>query len=159
MTGTDPRHAGALLEIDLGAIRANYRDLRARTRGACAAVVKADAYGLGAAVVASALHAEGARRFFVAHLDEALALRPALPIGTEILVLNGLPPGAEADCAAAEIIPVLNSLGQVDAWTALASRRGRPLPAAIQVDTGMSRMGCRRTSSPSSPPIRHGWRA
>ena len=74
------RHAGAMLEIDLGAIRANYRLLRERLGGAaCAAVVKADAYGLGAAVVAPALAAEGCRQFFVAHLDEAMALRPLLP--------------------------------------------------------------------------------
>ena len=135
------RRAGAVLEIDLGAIRENYRILRAKARGGCAAVVKADAYGLGATVVAPALHAEGARSFFVAHLDEALALQPALPVGTQILVLNGLPPGAEADCAAAGIVPVLNSLGQVDAWAAFARLKGRTLPAAIQVDSGMSRMG------------------
>ena len=93
------RHAGATLTVDLGAIRANYRLLRRRLGvTACAAVVKADAYGLGAAAVAPALVAEGCRQFFVAHLDEALALRPLLP-EAEIFVLNGLPPGAEADCA------------------------------------------------------------
>ena len=88
------RHAGATLEIDVDAVRANYRLLRGRLGlTACAAVVKADAYGLGAAVVAPALAAEGCRKFFVAHLDEALALRPLLP-GAEIFVLNGLPAGA-----------------------------------------------------------------
>lgn len=141
MHDADLRHAGAVLEIDLAAIRANWRTLADRTRGACAAVVKADAYGLGAAVVAPALHAEGARRFFVAHLDEALALQRALPIGTEILVLNGLPPGAEGDCATSGVVPVLNSLAQIDAWAALARVKGAALPAALQVDTGMSRMG------------------
>jgi alanine racemase len=104
MRDADLRRAGAVLEIDLAAIRENYRALRARTRVACAAVVKADAYGLGATLVAPALHAEGAPTFFVAHLDEALALRPAMPVATEILVLNGLPPGAEAECAAAGIV-------------------------------------------------------
>lgn len=141
MHDADLRRAGAVLEIDLAAIRANWRTLAEHTRGACAAVVKADAYGLGAAVVAPALYAEGARKFFVAHLDEALALQPALPAATEIFVLNGLPPGAEGDCADAGIVPVLNSLDQVSAWTDLAARKARPLPAAIQVDTGMSRMG------------------
>lgn len=141
MHDADLRRAGAVLEIDLAAIRANWRTLAGRTHGACAAVVKADAYGLGAAVVARALHAEGARTFFVAHLDEALSLQSALPVATEILVLNGLPPGAEWDCAAAGIVPVLNSLEQVKAWTDLAARRERPLPAAMQIDTGMSRMG------------------
>lgn len=137
-TGTD--HAGARLGIDLGAIQANYRALRARAKGAVAAVVKADAYGLGADIVAPALAAAGARQFFVAHLDEALALRPLLP-EAEIFVLNGLPADAEADCAAARVIPVLNSLGQIDAWTAFARRRGVALKAAVQVDSGMSRLG------------------
>ena len=54
-----PRQAGATLSVDLGAIRANYRLLRSRVGAtACAAVVKAYAYGLGAAVVAPALAAE-----------------------------------------------------------------------------------------------------
>jgi alanine racemase len=135
------RHAGATLEIDLDAIRANYRLLRGRLGfTACAAVVKADAYGLGAAVVAPALAAEGCRKFFVAHLDEALALRPLLP-GAEIFVLNGLPAGAEADCAGHRVTPVLNSLAQADAWAAHGRRLDRALPAALQVDTGMSRLG------------------
>lgn len=133
-------HAGALLDIDLGAIQANYRDLTSRVARACAAVVKADAYGLGAAVVAPALAAAGARLFCVAHLDEALALRPLLPTA-EILVLNGLPDGSESACAEARVTPVLNSLRQLSAWTALAARTDRRLPAALQVDTGMSRMG------------------
>ena len=80
MPDTGLARAGALLSIDLGAVRANYRLLRRRLDGtACAAVVKADAYGLGAARVAPALAAEGCRHFFVAHLDEAIALRPRLP--------------------------------------------------------------------------------
>jgi alanine racemase len=140
MSGTADRHAGARLEIDLGAIRANWRSLARRARAGCAAVVKADAYGLGAAAVAPALYAEGARAFFVAQLDEALAIRPLLP-EAELFVLNGLPPGAEADCAAVGVVPVLNSLAQVDAWTALARRSGGALPAAVQVDSGMSRLG------------------
>ena len=135
------RHAGAFLEVDLGAIRANYRALRARLGATdCAAVVKADAYGLGASKVAPALAAEGARQFFVAHLDEAIALRWALPIA-EIFVLNGLTPGAESEFVANRIRPVLNSLGQVDAWAAAGRRAGRPLPAALQIDSGMSRLG------------------
>jgi alanine racemase len=141
MHDADLRHAGAVLEIDLAAIRENWRSLSARTGRPCAAVVKADAYGLGAAAVAPALHAEGVRNFFVAHLDEALALRPVLPAGTEILVLNGLPPGAEGDCAAAGVVPALNSLAQIDAWAGLARQRGSTLPAVVQVDSGMSRLG------------------
>jgi alanine racemase len=153
------RHAGATLTIDLGAIRANYRLLRGRLGGtACAAVVKADAYGLGAAVVAPALAAEGCRQFFVAHLDEALALRPLLP-EAEVFVLNGLPAGAEVDCAAHRVTPVLNSLAQVDAWAAHSRRLDRALPAALQVDSGMSRLGLSDAEIDALAEIRGGSKA
>jgi len=78
MTPTEPPSgAGALLEIDLDAIAANWRALGARhPAGAVAGVVKADAYGLGARFVVPRLFAEGCRHFFVAHLGEALAIRP-----------------------------------------------------------------------------------
>jgi alanine racemase len=134
--------AGAMLSINLDAIRANYRLLRARVGdAACAAVVKANAYGLGAATVGAALAGEGRRAFFVAHLDEAIVLRPELPDEAEVFVLNGLPRGAEGECVARRITPVLNSLGQVEAWAALARSRGRALPAILQVDTGMAHLG------------------
>ncbi len=134
--------AGAVLTIDLAAIAANWRLLKARVgRADCAAVLKADAYGLGASRVGPALAAAGCRHFFVAHIDEALALRPHLPAQATVAVLHGVPPGAEADAAAAGLVPVLNSRPQVDAWRAQAARRGRRLPAILQVDTGMSRLG------------------
>ena len=80
MLSTRAEQAGALLTIDLAAICSNYRLLRERLgRTECAAVVKADGYGLGAARVAPALAASGCRHFFVAHLDEAIALRPHVP--------------------------------------------------------------------------------
>lgn len=145
MQQIDAGHAGAVLEIDLTAVRANWRLLADRLgTTACGAVVKADAYGLGAATVVPALVAEGARNFFTAHLDEALALVPLLPGDASLFVLNGLPAGAEADCAAAGILPVLNSLGQVEAYAGLARRLGRALPAVLQVDSGMSRLGLDR---------------
>jgi alanine racemase len=140
--GFDPVGAGAVLTIDLAAIGANYRLLCDRLAGAeCAAVVKADAYGLGAARVAQSLARLGCRHFFVAHLQEGLVLRPVVPAEAEIFVLNGLMPGAEAACLDARLVPVLNSLAQVDAWTALGRRRGRALPAILQVDSGMARLG------------------
>lgn len=133
---------GALLTIDLGAIVENWRALKARVgRADCAAVVKADAYGLGAAKVGPALAAAGCRHFFVAHLAEGLALRPLLPATATVFVLHGAPPGAEAECAAQGLVPVLNSEPQVLAWRALAARLGRRLPAVLQVDSGMSRLG------------------
>lgn len=134
--------AGALLTIDLEAICSNWRLLRARVGPAdCAAVVKADAYGLGALQVGPALAAAGCRHFFVAHLDEAITLRPHLPAQATVYVLHGVPPGAEAECAAHGLVPVLNSRQQIDAWRAVAARLGRRLPAIVQVDSGMARLG------------------
>src|ERR1700761_4899280 len=94
---------GALLEIDLGAVRQNYRRLKAALKAGaqCGAVVKADGYGLGAAPIAVALHSEGCDAFFVAHFAEGIALRSCLPAPATIVILNGLPPGAEQDCARA----------------------------------------------------------
>lgn len=139
---TDPA-AGALarLEIDLAAIRANWRTLTAlHPSGPVAGVVKADAYGLGAVQVAPALHAAGCRHFFTAHLGEALAIRPGLP-GAFVAALNGLPPGSEAAFAHHDIAPVLGTPGEVARWAAHARRLGRALPALLHVDTGMNRLG------------------
>lgn len=134
--------AWGILTIDLGALIANYRLIAARVAPArTAAVVKADGYGLGAAAVAGALAAAGCRDFFVALLDEALDLEPLLPPDARLYVLNGLPAGSEALCAGAGIVPILNSLDQARRWRATAAALGRPLPAPIQVDSGMSRLG------------------
>ncbi len=131
----------ATLEIDLAAIAENWRTLSVRHRsGPVAGVVKADAYGLGAAHVVPALHAAGCRHFFVAKPDEALAIRALVP-DAMLAVLNGLVPGDEADFAAHGIVPVLGSLGEADRWAAAAARLDRRLPALLHVDTGMNRLG------------------
>jgi alanine racemase len=131
----------AFLTIDLAAIVANWRLLQRTAGGApTAAVVKADGYGLGAAPVARALAAAGCRSFFVAHVEEALALRAALP-APEIAVLNGCPPGAEAVFAAERLIPVLNELGAIARWLGFAAGRADAPPAILHVDTGMNRLG------------------
>lgn len=144
--------AAATLVVDVGAVVDNWRRLKEiglekngpekNGGGDCAAVVKADGYGLGAAVAAPALAAAGCRRFFVAVADEALALRPQLPADAELYVLGGLTgAGAERAYVDAGVRPVLNSLGEIDRWTALAARLGRKLPAAVHIDTGMNRLG------------------
>ncbi|MGE0260513.1 MAG: alanine racemase [Alphaproteobacteria bacterium] len=114
----DPTRAGAILTIDLRAIAANWRFLSARVAPAdCAAVVKANGYGLGAAPVAQALAKAGCRLFFVATLDEGIALREALGDGIEIAVLNGPFRGTAAEFVAHALIPVLNHPGQIEEWT------------------------------------------
>lgn len=136
------QRAGAVLTVDVGAVVENYRFLRKQAGGAvCAAVVKADAYGLGVDRIAPALARAGCRDFFVATLDEGIALRNVLGLGPRIAVLHGAPPRAEPDCLAAHLVPVLNGAEQLAAWRRLARDRGRPLPAILQVDTGMARFG------------------
>jgi alanine racemase len=129
----------AVLTVDLGAVAGNWRLLRDRAApGAAAGVVKADGYGLGAAPVARALLAAGCRHFFVAHLAEGVALRAAIGPGPMIAVLNGFAPGADEG---AGLLPVLNGLPDISAWSAAARAAGRQLPALLHVDTGMARLG------------------
>jgi alanine racemase len=134
-------YSGRLI-IDLKALVSNYRTLAARVSPAeASAVVKADAYGLGACHVAPALFAAGCRKFFVAHLQEAASLKPHLPQEASIFILNGLQPGGERYAANHGLIPVLNSLEQIANWQATAQALGKSLPAILQFDTGMSRLG------------------
>jgi alanine racemase len=64
-----------------------------------------------------------------------------VPDDVLLAVLNGLTPGSEAVFLDGGITPVLNDLGQVEAWAKAAGRAGRHLPALLHVDTGMHRLG------------------
>lgn len=131
----------AILTIDLAAIAANYRRLRELSAPAeCAAVVKADAYGLGMAQVAPALARAGCKTFFVATLGEAKELRALLPTAT-IYVFSGLIAGSAAAYREHGLRPVLNSADEIAEWAAASASGGRPLPAAIHIDSGMNRLG------------------
>ena len=141
---TSPRvsHAPAVLTIDLDAICDNWKALERRVgRADCGAVVKANAYGLGAKRIAPALYAAGCRHFFVAHLDEAIALRQRVVREAAVYVLHGPLPRTEAAFVEYDVIPVLNSLPQIGAWRTLARHLDRTLPALLQIDTGMARLG------------------
>lgn len=141
LTDNAAARAGGILTIDLPAIQANYRRLLQELRGVpCAAVLKANAYGLGDAEVAPAFWSAGARDFFVALPDEGLRLRRLLPDAT-IYILGGLFEDAEEDYFASRLTPVLNTLEEVRRWSAFAQRREQRLPAALQTDSGMSRLG------------------
>ncbi|USI72446.1 alanine racemase [Sphingomonas morindae] len=143
MTHFDPALiAGATLRIDLDALVDNYRRIEARTAPArVAAVVKANGYGLGAEPVSRALYDAGCRHFFVAQLGEAVVLRPSLAQDAALYVLNGLQPGAEPCCAEIGAIPVLNAPDQIARWAETARARGARLRAALQLDSGMARLG------------------
>jgi alanine racemase len=136
-----PASATGVVTVDLGAIRANWRALAKRVAPAgCAAVVKADAYGLGAARVIPALYEAGCRNFFVATPGEARSA-VALAPGATIYVLDGILPGCARDMAALGARPVMTSLEEARAWAALATNGAATPPAALHVDTGLNRLG------------------
>jgi alanine racemase len=140
----DPFHAH--LTIDLNALAHNYAALRHVAGGAqVAPVVKADAYGLGAAQVATRLWAEGAREFFVARISEGEALHAALGPDqpATIYVLDGAPSGSASRLQACDLTPVLNSAAQVSEWSSHGRAISGGLRAALQIDTGMNRLGLR----------------
>ena len=127
----------ATLTVNLSAIRANFRLLKNRhAKGSIAAVVKADAYGLGIKGIAPALWEEGCRTFFVATLDEGITLRKILP-DARIGVFNGLLAKQEKKYLRYRLTPVLNDVGQVECWEKAAPTA----PAMLHVDTGMTRLG------------------
>jgi alanine racemase len=142
-TGPSVRDAGGVLTVDLGALAANWRLLRDRVQGSeCAAVIKADGYGIGLEPAARTLSRAGCATFFVAQLSEAARVRAVCRQAT-IYVLNGLLPGTTSGYAAHRIRPVLGSRQEIDEWAALCRTAGEALPAAIHVDTGMNRLGLR----------------
>lgn len=144
----EARRAGGILTIDLDALASNWRLFRdkATSSGAeAAAVVKASSYGLGIHRAAPVLAKAGCKTFYVATIEEAIELRAILGPpgegGGTIFVFDGLMDGAERDFTEHDLVPVLNTLGEVDAWRAFCSGVGEALPCALHVDTGMSRLG------------------
>jgi alanine racemase len=133
--------AGGIVTIDLGAIAANWRELKERAAPAeCAAVVKADGYGCGIERVTAALAKAGCTTFFVAHIAEGRRARAVAP-DTTIYVLNGLMPGAAASYAEANLRPVLGSRQEFADWQAFLAATHWSGGAALHVDTGMNRLG------------------
>ena len=125
----------ARLRIDLQALTANYRTFREAAAGTVGAVVKADAYGLGAEAVSRALAAAGCGHFFVARASEGVALRRVLA-GPEIHVLEGVFPETVDALLEHRLSPVLNSPEQLAIWGAT-----HPSAVTVHVDTGMNRLG------------------
>lgn len=127
------------LTIDLDAIAANYRLLSETVAPAeCSAVIKADAYGLGAEAIGRHLLFKGCRTFFFAHPGEAAALTPEIrEAGGRIFILNGLGGYTVRDFTDDRLFPVLNSLDEARMWMNEAGGA----PAALHLDTGMNRLG------------------
>lgn len=142
MTATAvPPSATGVITIDLDRLAANWSALAALVKPAeCGAVVKADAYGVGAWHVIPKLAAEGCRTFFVATVAEAIAAR-RLAANAEIYVLDGVMPGAAAELSVAGVRPVLSTLADVKEWAGHCRATSVRHPAALHVDTGLNRLG------------------
>ena len=132
--------AGLRLTVDLGALVENWREMARRSgKARTAAVVKADAYGLGIEDIGETLYAAGARDFFVATADEGATLRLFVP-DARIFVLCGIWPGMERTFFENDLVPVIASEEQLTFWMSVLSDYG-DYPCALQVDTGFNRLG------------------
>ena len=133
--------------VDLDAAAANWRFFdRLSPNAETAAVVKADAYGLGAHALAPAFARAGARTFFVAAAAEAAALRAILGPGPAIYLLGGFHAADAALLSSCEVRPVLNSAAEAASWLTA----GRPGGGcAVHLDTGMNRLGASASDDPA----------
>ncbi len=132
---------GGTLTIDLAAIETNWRTLaRQLLTVECAAVVKANAYGLGIKPVAATLARAGCKTFFVADLAEARLVRSRARDAT-IYVLDGFTPAWGDGLIDINARPVISSTTELAEWDAFVAAQAWQGGAALQVDTGMHRLG------------------
>jgi len=123
--------------VHLENIVANWRTLAAlNPKTTTSAVVKANAYGLGAAKVAPALAKAGCDTFFVAYPEEGAVVREAIGPGPAIFVLNGPSHSTVELFRAQKLTAVLSSEAHVALWAETGG-----LPCALHFDTGMNRLG------------------
>lgn len=132
-----------ILTIDLSAILANWRCINNQLGGhaSAAAVIKANAYGLGAEKVGPMLYGAGCREFFVATFEEALATREYLEPDARIYVLGGVRRGAERMFVQHALSPVLHTVEDIRRWLAIVKETTLPPPCAVKINTGMTRLG------------------
>lgn len=136
-----PPEVPAALVIETAAIARNYKRFAGQApTSEAGAVVKADGYGLGTETVVKTLAGAGCRTFFVATVPEALKVRATAPEAA-IYTLDGLPAKAAPLLSGSRLRPVLASLADVEEWAGEAQRRGKRLPAGLQIDSGMHRLG------------------
>ncbi len=132
--------ATAILTIDLDALQHNYKCLEKFRQTECAAVIKANAYGLGMAEIHNCLKKQGCTTFFVATLQEGIELRQ-LDGQSKIYILNGLHQNAEKYFIKYFLSPVLKSVQELEKWIYLCHSDNRNYPAAVHIETGINRFG------------------
>ena len=151
--------AKCVLQINLDIIRDNYQALQKKFTGSTvAAAVKANCYGLGMSKIVPVLLASGCQHFFVANKDEGLKLKKVLNgfkdrlidegissninfNAIRVYILNGYFNSDEKDFRNHGLIPVINSLAQLELWQNLALKLNKNLPCFLHLDTGMNRYG------------------
>jgi alanine racemase len=106
-------------------------------------VVKADAYGHGAAEVSRVLIAEGAKWLAVSSVDEGANLRCAGIHQTRILVMGGFLPYEGEALVEYGLTPAVHSLDQIRLVERLARSSGKPIRYHLKIDSGMGRLGTR----------------
>jgi alanine racemase len=146
LSPTDHIPSVGLLSIDTGALVANWRLLKKRMLqgdplAECAAVVKANAYGLGVSAVSQALWSAGCRFFFVSTLFEAIELRASIGNEAQIVVLGGLSHGVGNEWRHYQLIPVLFDSEHLRWWADYNRGVNEPLACVLKIDTGMHRLG------------------
>jgi alanine racemase len=133
-----------IARVDLDAIRANYRAIAGFLNGRAQiiAVVKANAYGHGAAPVALALEREGAAMLACADIEEGIGLRAA-GVRAPILVFGALSVSDLNGLFTHALTPTVSTPGAARALQAAAARQGAGLRCHLKIDTGMNRLGFR----------------
>ncbi|MDR0677326.1 MAG: alanine racemase [Holosporaceae bacterium] len=139
-----PPHILSALVINLDNVAENYRRIKNEVseKVQVIAVIKADAYGLGAIPIGKKLYKEGCRAFFVATIEEGIQVREAVPVDARIFILSGLLEKTEDLLIQHKLIPVVNNIYQMDLWINHAKKINKKLDVVVHIDTGMARNGC-----------------
>ena len=135
--------SNSFLEINIDLIVNNYQLIKNKVGDTeCAAVLKADAYGMGASMIAKALDKVGCSIYFVATIDEGIELRACFGKNkNKIVVLSGLLEETADVFYKNKLTPVLNDLEQIQKWGIYNRQKKIPAPSIIHIDTGMNRLG------------------
>ena len=136
--------SSGILTIDLSAIQRNWLSIcrhSGLSKSSVSAVIKADAYGLGADKVGLALYEVGCRVFFLATIEEAKIARDFLPLDATLFVLGGVRPGSEDLFFRYKLTPVFFSFSAITEWALACKVRKSKAPCAIKINTGMTRLG------------------
>lgn len=136
------RVSPTVIEVDLEAIRHNYKQLRKRYPASAKTlcVVKSNAYGHGAGRVAKVLQEEGSDWFGTGTVDEGLELRES-GVKKPILLLMGMIEGHPSCTLRYQLTPVVYEISEAEKLHEFLAHSKRKLPIHIKVDTGMSRLG------------------